>query len=126
PEFPSKSVSTDSAIKIGSSLDALGRSRVLLDRVFDEDEAELVAADLRRVQGANLAALLAGGATADGAQPDPDGPEALKAKFDALGVAIRAGVDPADAAGRLGLTGIKFTGAVPVSLRMPNEDASGL
>lgn len=49
----------------------------------------------------------------------------LKSKFDALGVAIRAGVEPADAANRLGLAGIRFTGGVPVSLRMPNEDVNG-
>lgn len=49
-----------------------------------------------------------------------------KAKFDALGVAIRAGVDPDDAARRLGLGGIRFTGAVPVSLRLPNSEAAEL
>jgi len=49
-----------------------------------------------------------------------------KAKFDALGVAIRAGVEPDDAAARLGLMGIKFTGAVPVSLRLPTADAAAL
>lgn len=46
---------------------------------------------------------------------------ALKTKFDALGIAIRAGVDQADAAGRLGLAGLKFTGATPVSLRPPSD-----
>ena len=51
---------------------------------------------------------------------------ALKEKFDALGVAVRAGVDPADAARRLGLDGIEFTGAVPASLRMPADEASTL
>lgn len=50
----------------------------------------------------------------------------LKSKFDALGVAIRSGVDPDNAAEKLGLTGIKFTGGVPVSLRMPEGDAQKL
>lgn len=50
----------------------------------------------------------------------------MKAKFDALGVAIRSGVDPADAARRLGLDGISFTGAVPVSLRLPETAATTL
>ena len=53
-------------------------------------------------------------------------PVALKAKFDALGVAIRAGIEPQDAALRLGLDGLRFTGAVPVSLRMPEADADKL
>ncbi len=50
----------------------------------------------------------------------------MKAKFDALGMAVRAGVDPDDAAAKLGLSGIEFTGAVPVSLRMPEADARQL
>lgn len=67
-----------------------------------------------------MAALLnrMGGAVSDAAD--------LKAKFDALGVAVRAGVDPDDAARRLGLGGVKFTGAVPVSLRLPETDATTL
>lgn len=44
-----------------------------------------------------------------------------KATWDSLGVAIRAGVDPEDAARRLGLGGLKFTGDKPVSLRSPEE-----
>lgn len=54
------------------------------------------------------------------------GANELKAKFDALGVAIRAGVDPQSAADMLGLDGVQFTGAVPVSLRLPNNDADSL
>lgn len=60
--------------------------------------------------------------------PAPSGePEldsaAMKQRFDALGVAVRAGVDPDWAATRLGLDGAEFTGAVPVQLRMPEKDA---
>ncbi|TFV91395.1 hypothetical protein [Blastococcus sp. CT_GayMR16] len=50
----------------------------------------------------------------------------IKAKADAMGVLIRAGVEPEDAAIRVGLAGVEFTGAVPVSLRLPTADASGL
>lgn len=63
---------------------------------------------------------LNGAAQSDGEASD------LKARFDALGVAIRAGVDPADAARRLGLEGIGFTGAIPTSLRVPQSDAGSL
>ena len=52
--------------------------------------------------------------------------QTIKAQFDALGVAVRAGVDPDDAAARIGLPGVKFTGAVPVSLRMAERDAAVL
>lgn len=51
-------------------------------------------------------------------------PVEVKAKADALGALIRAGVEPEDAARRVGLDGAKFTGAVPVSLRLPEADAS--
>lgn len=50
----------------------------------------------------------------------------LKAKFEALGIAVRAGVAPESALERLGLTGIRLTGAVPVSLRLPDSEASVL
>lgn len=53
-------------------------------------------------------------------------PQEMKAKFDALGVAIRSGVDPHAAAVTLGLAGISFTGATPVSLRLPESDAARL
>ena len=43
----------------------------------------------------------------------------LKDSFDALGVAIRAGVTPESAASMLGLKGIEFTGMTPVSLKLP-------
>lgn len=70
------------------------------------------------------------GAEAGGAQDQQsDGASEaaeLKAKFDALGVAIRAGVEPENAAARLGLAGLAFTGAIPVSLRLPESDAAGL
>lgn len=47
----------------------------------------------------------------------------LKDKFEALGIAVRAGVEPSAAAERLGLAGIELTGAMPVSLRMREDDA---
>lgn len=47
-------------------------------------------------------------------------------KADALGVLIRAGVEPAEAAKRVGLDGITFTGATPSSLRLPTADAAKL
>lgn len=62
----------------------------------------------------------------DGAESTDGDSDDLKKKFDALGTAIRAGVSPEDAARRLGLDGIAFTGAVPVSLRVPETQANTL
>lgn len=45
----------------------------------------------------------------------------LRDQFDALGVAIRTGVEPDWAAAKIGLQGAEFTGATPVSLRQPGD-----
>jgi hypothetical protein len=63
----------------------------------------------------------------DGAPAGPAmDPAAIKAAADAMGVLIRAGVRPEDAAARAGLAGVRFTGAVPTSLRLPETEAEGL
>jgi hypothetical protein len=54
------------------------------------------------------------------------GDDSLQARFTALGVAIRAGVDPTSAATSVGLSGLSFTGAIPTSLRVPQADAQAL
>lgn len=43
-----------------------------------------------------------------------------------MGVLIRAGVTPESAAERAGLPGVEFSGAVPVSLRLPAAQADNL
>jgi hypothetical protein len=62
-----------------------------------------------------------------GSVPEPgDDEDELVKKANAMGVLIRAGVDPTDAAARVGLPGLRFTGAVPVSLRVPADAADEL
>ncbi|MFN3600516.1 MAG: phage portal protein [Dietzia sp.] len=78
---------------------------------------------LRRSRNAELLAALPSGT--DGQSTTEDAQE-IKARFDAMGVAIRSGVDSAVAAERVGLSGLQFTGAVPVTLRMPEQDAAKL
>ncbi len=53
-------------------------------------------------------------------------PAAVKAKADAFGALVRAGVAGPSAAAQVGLEGLDLTGAVPVSLRMPTSEASVL
>lgn len=53
-------------------------------------------------------------------------PNVVRAQADAMGVLIRAGVEPSDAAVSVGLGKLRFTGAVPTTLRMPKEDAEAL
>lgn len=113
PEFRSMSAQADAVQKLAGSMDSIAKWDVLLESAFDETQVE-------RIKAQAVSEVPEG---ASGPIVDAD---ELKAKFDALGVAVRAGVDSADAAKRLGLSGIVFTGAVPTSLRMPTEDAAGL
>lgn len=129
PAFTSPVTAADALVKLNQVFPWLGETEVALEYAgFTQAEVTRLLSDKRRA-GANgvLAQLLAGQSTTeeDGAGTVEDAAE-LKAKFDALGVAIRAGVDPDDAANRLGVSGIKFTGAVPVSLRMPEREATAL
>ena len=103
----------------------------LLDMIpgMTQQKQDLIRDSLRRRRtqvafGAVTAAVA--GSSAMPAPADTAEADVLKAKFDALGIAIRAGVEPVSAAALLGLTGITFTGAVPVTLRMPEAAAQGL
>lgn len=99
----------------------------LLDDVpgWTQQQADAARSALRRAAGRGVLDTLRGaGATAPAAAPEDSA--AVKAKADAMGVLIRAGVDPKEAAEQVGFAGIKFTGAVPVSLRLPAADATGL
>lgn len=53
-------------------------------------------------------------------------PDEIASAANAMGQLIRAGVDSDDAAARVGLAGLEFTGAMPTSLRLPEREASGL
>lgn len=56
-----------------------------------------------------------------------DEADQIKAKADAMGVLIRAGVDPDDAAEQVGLPGVKFRdGVMPASLVARESVPSGL
>lgn len=84
----------------------------------DIAEEQLAAATLMGVAG--------GGIDAPAQAPDPIDIESLKAKSEAMGVLIRSGATPESAARIVGLDGIQFSGAVPVTLRVPEAKAAGL
>lgn len=129
PEFRSMSATADGVQKLAADMDTLTRYPVLLESVFDDAQVDRIMDDQRRANGRMVADML----SRDGQSGPDDSVSASeqmlnearghKEQFDALGVAIRAGVDPEDAARIIGLEGIGFTGAVPVSLRLPNSDA---
>ena len=99
----------------------------LLDDVpgWTQQQVTAARAAIRRTSGRGLIEALRGGGSTEAA-PAPEDSAAVKAKADAMGVLIRAGVDPKEAAEQVGFAGIKFTGAVPVSLRLPEADAARL
>lgn len=123
---PTQAAAADGALKLTSANILPPDSRVTYDRIgLSKQEQEQVTADKRR---AALQTFLSQPQAADGtgtqsveASAAIEEADVMKAKADALGVLVRAGVDPADAARRVGLEGITFTGAIPVALRPPGD-----
>ena len=103
----------------------------ILEHVWQADPEQV---DIEMQAKANdqlAAAMLVNGVTdmpasADTPQEAAVDPARAKAQAEAMGILIRAGVRPEDAATRVGLVGVQFTGAVPVSLRMPESEATNL
>jgi len=134
PVRPSVVSQSDAIVKQVQAIPWLASSTVLLEELgYDESQIVRLLADRKRSEGGSLldralatvsAQPAAASTTQESvAQSRSSDTADLKAKFDALGIAIRAGVDPGDAANRVGLSGVKFTGAIPVSLRVPESDA---
>lgn len=135
PSTPTKASAADAVTKLVQAgvlppdadvtLEMMGFDQVTIDRVVEHRKRAGAGDRLQQllaVAQANPAA-----ATSDAeVVPTGEDPAALRQKFEALGVAIRAGVSPESAAEALGLPSLKFTGAVPVSLRLPESEASGL
>jgi len=139
PATPSRAAASDAATKQVATFPWMAQSDVILEELgYDEDTLDRLRADRRRFAVASLAAALPGqvasasgtpeviDAASQGAPGETDATGAdeasvFKTKFDAIGVAVRAGVDPADAAERVGLAGLRFTGATPVALRPVGE-----
>jgi hypothetical protein len=121
---PTRAAAADEAAKLIGAGVLPPNSPVTYDRVgLSPAEQRQVAADLRRVDGRGVLDTLR--ETASQLVTTEDA-AAVKQKADAMGVLIRSGVDPIDAAEAVGFTGLKFTGAVPVSLRLPQQDATQL
>jgi hypothetical protein len=125
--YTSKSAQADAGSKI-VPLIAAASSEVELELLgLDEQQIRRVMSDKRRAAGSStleeIRARVAGEAAA---APPAEDAAAIKAKADAMGILIRSGVKPEDAATRVGFNGLGFTGAVPVTLRMPEKDAANL
>lgn len=103
PATPSRAAAADAAAKTLAQFPWLADTELGLELYgFDQDFIDRAMAEKARQSGSAALRALAG-ATEDAS--------AIKAKADAMGVLIRAGVDPADAAEQAGFTGLEFTGA---------------
>lgn len=139
PATPSIVSAADAVVKQIAAIPKLAETSVVLEQLgYSSDQIKRIENEWRRNGGGSaLAAILANRAPVEvsataavepAAAAASEGPSemelatTMKAKFDALGVAVRAGVDPADAARRLGLEGIKLTGLMPTSLKEAGGD----
>jgi hypothetical protein len=60
--------------------------------------------------------------TVDTVTTDADDVATMRAKADALGILIRAGMEPETAAKLVGLPGARFTGLQPTTLKAPGSE----
>lgn len=120
PATPTRAAMADEAAKLVGAGILPATSKIVMDRIGLTDSEQATVAKERTAEP-TMASVLAG--VVDRQSSDGGG---VKDKFDALGVAIRAGVDPQSAAREVGLPDVEFTGAVPVSLRLPEKQADNL
>lgn len=144
--YASPAASADFALKMVQAFPQLQESAVLMRRAgLTEADLDEIASEQQRAGAASVLDRLTQATTTgqaeagdqdssqDSGQPTPPPREQqgrssqdMKSAFDALGVAVRAGVDPDSALQALGLDGVRMTGAVPVSLRLPEKDTVDL
>lgn len=136
PAIVSPSARAASFVQLAGQIQGFADTEVGLEYAgLDRETIQRFMAERRRSTVGQLVDVIRAGEGTTPALPPADGAEgatelaaaqAAKAKLDALGVGIRAGADPEDVAARVGLPGIRFTGATPVNLRLPKEDATDL
>lgn len=128
--YISRAAQADAGAKQLGSVPWLAETVVGLELIgMSEPQIKRALAERRRMSGSAALRAIAD-AAASGVSPVTGVPvedaAAIKAKADAMGVLIRSGVDPISAANQVGFTGMRFTGAVPTSLRVPAGDADAL
>ena len=121
PRYLARSAKADAGAKTLAAAPELAGTEVGYELLgLDDRQIKVVMAEQKRKAGRSIVDALTGVNT------DAQDAAALKAKADALGALIRAGVSAETAAATVGLKGLEFTGAMPVSLRLPAGDAAGL
>jgi len=123
--YPEEDGTPRSAAVLGSLSEAIQKiaAAVSLGLISKEEARNLLPKDIL-IEGelADPNAVLEALAEAPAASESDD----IKSKAEAMGILIRAGVASEDAAERVGLAGVEFTGAMPTSLRLPEAEAKKL
>lgn len=139
PAHPSIVSQSDAIVKQVAAMPWLASSPVILEELgYSSSQIARLMSDKRRAEASGLLERLQStrsAQTSEAPAPAVETPapvsgglttEQAKSAFDALGVAVRAGADPTSALEVLGIPGVKLTGAVPVSLRLPEADTKTL
>lgn len=118
-------VTYDSLSTLTTSLQQLGQAKTL-GVIGDEDIHRL----LPSIITAAISEGVAPTGEEDGVEPEATdqsevNADVIKSKADALGVLVRSGADATQSANMLGLGDLSFPN-VPVTIRLPEEDAVGL
>lgn len=118
PDRTSVVSAADAVVKQVAAVPWLAESPLILKKLgYSQGEIVQLLADKRRMESqATMQGIIAGRGVAAGSSETP---QDVKARADAMGVLIRAGVKPEDAARLAGVQGAAFTGMVPVALRAP-------
>jgi len=121
-QFLSRAAEADAGMKQLSVMPWLAETSVGLELLgLSDEQARRADAERKRAEAAaRVSGLLNAG------ESDLDIAASVKAKAEAMGMLIRSGADPEDAAERVGMPNLKFTGATPVTLRQPVTDAAKL
>lgn len=131
PVYLSRAAEADAGAKQLGAVPWLAETEVGLRLLgLGEQDIKLALAERRRLGGSAALRAITEAAAEGRPAVMPAAPEedaaSIRAKADAMGVLIRSGVDAESAAAAVGFAGMKFTGAVPASLRLPETEASKL
>lgn len=129
PAMPSVVSQSDAIVKQVAAIPELAVSDVILEELgYTDEQITRIRSDIRRASSSNVLEALATGqgekgvssesGAATGALQDA---QILKAQADALEALREAGVDPTEAAEKVGLAGLKFVPGLPITIK-PESD----
>lgn len=118
PATPSVVSASDAVVKQVAAIPWLAESDVTLESLgYDQPTITRLLSDKRRVEARAMVAGLQSAVSGEDSNQVVQDAQELKAKADAMGVMIRAGVKPQIAAQKAGLDGLEFLDGRPITLK---------